>query len=170
MHTASYHRKKAVILMLMRVCFPQHGHKCCCFHKWKELALFQADAQYKALEGEHIPHQQIQRVNSMHRTELKGVKIGSCASKRHKLFIIGRPAEQCRVQQQLHCEYNPYNKLTFSDVKIFPTCKGSMCTWTDREIRSVRQQFLCHCVSVIHNKLSFPDVYHSHMHLQTERE
>ena len=26
------------------------------FHKWKELTLFQADAQYKALEGEHTPH------------------------------------------------------------------------------------------------------------------
>ena len=28
-------------------------------HKWKELTLFQADAQYKALEGEHTPHWQI---------------------------------------------------------------------------------------------------------------
>ena len=25
-------------------------------HKWKELTLFKADAQYKALEGEHTPH------------------------------------------------------------------------------------------------------------------
>ena len=25
-------------------------------HKWKELTIFQADAQYKALEGEHTPH------------------------------------------------------------------------------------------------------------------
>ena len=25
-------------------------------HKWKELTVFQADAQYKALEGEHTPH------------------------------------------------------------------------------------------------------------------
>ena len=25
-------------------------------HKWKEVTLFQADAQYKALEGEHTPH------------------------------------------------------------------------------------------------------------------
>ena len=28
-------------------------------HKWKELTLFQADAQYKAVEGEHTPDQQI---------------------------------------------------------------------------------------------------------------
>ena len=37
-------------------------------HKWKELTLFQADAQYKALEGKHTPNKQIQRVNSTHRT------------------------------------------------------------------------------------------------------
>ena len=28
-------------------------------HKWKEFTPFQADAQYKALEGEHTPHYQI---------------------------------------------------------------------------------------------------------------
>ena len=55
MHTASYNRKKAVILMLIQVCFLLHGHKYFC-HKWKELALLQADAQCKALEGEHTPH------------------------------------------------------------------------------------------------------------------
>ena len=32
-------------------------------HKWQELTLCQADAQYKALEGEHTPHYQIWRVN-----------------------------------------------------------------------------------------------------------
>ena len=52
---------------------------------------FQADAKYKALEGECTPPLQIQRVNSMHRTYLKGVKIGSSASKMHKLYIIGSP-------------------------------------------------------------------------------
>ena len=28
MHTASYNRKKEVILLLMQVCFLLHGHKC----------------------------------------------------------------------------------------------------------------------------------------------
>ena len=54
-YTTSYNQKKAIISMLMQVCFLLHGHKCFC-HKRKELTLFQADAQYKALEGEHTPH------------------------------------------------------------------------------------------------------------------
>ena len=37
--------------MLIQVCFLMHAQMFC--HKWKELTLFQADAQYKALEGEH---------------------------------------------------------------------------------------------------------------------
>ena len=49
------------------------------------LTFFQADAQYKALEGKHTPHDKILRVNSMHRTDLKGVKIGSSAPKMRKL-------------------------------------------------------------------------------------
>ena len=61
-------------------------------HKWKELTLFQADTQYKALEGEHTLHYQILRANSTHRTDLKGVKIGSSASKTPKLCVVGSPA------------------------------------------------------------------------------
>ena len=54
MHTASYNQKKekAVIVILMQVCFLLHGQKCFV----TKLTLFQADAQYKALEGEHTPH------------------------------------------------------------------------------------------------------------------
>ena len=40
--------------MLMQVYFLLHGHKC--FVTNGRNSLFQADAQYKALEGEHTPH------------------------------------------------------------------------------------------------------------------
>ena len=66
-------------------------------YKWKGLTLFPADAQYKALEGEHTPQQQIQRVNSTRRTNLKGVKIGSNASKTRKLCVIGSPEAPCPI-------------------------------------------------------------------------
>ena len=56
-------------------------------HKPKELTPFQAGAQYKALEGGHTPHQQIYRVNSTHRTDLKGVNFISSASKTRKLCV-----------------------------------------------------------------------------------
>ena len=56
MHTASYTRKKKrsnfdVDAGLLST---EWTYMFC--HKWKELTLFQADAQYNALEGEHIPH------------------------------------------------------------------------------------------------------------------
>ena len=54
MHTASNNWKKAVILTLIQVCFLLHGHKCSV--KWQKLTLLQAEAQYKAVEGEHTPH------------------------------------------------------------------------------------------------------------------
>ena len=60
-------------------------------HKWKELTLFQADTENKALEGEHTPHQQILRVNSTHWTNLKGEKIGFSVSKMSNLCMIGSP-------------------------------------------------------------------------------
>ena len=50
MHTTG---EKVVILMLIQNCFLLHEMFC---HEWKELALFQAAAQYKALEDEHTPH------------------------------------------------------------------------------------------------------------------
>ena len=44
--------------MLMPVCFLLHGHKCLLlvFSQMEGTHIFQADAQYKALEGEHTPH------------------------------------------------------------------------------------------------------------------
>ena len=54
MHTASNNRKKnAVILILLQVCFLLHGHEC--FVTNGRNSLFQADAQYKALEVEQAP-------------------------------------------------------------------------------------------------------------------
>ena len=50
-----------------------------------------ADAQYKVLKGEHTPNCQIYRVDSMHKTNLKGVNLSSCASKMCKLCTIGSP-------------------------------------------------------------------------------
>ena len=92
----SKNKQKTVILMLMQVCFLLHGHKCF-GHKWKELTLFQADTQNKALEGEHTPLQQIQRVNSTHRTDLKGVKIGSSASKTPTVCFNGSPGRNTKL-------------------------------------------------------------------------
>ena len=61
--------------------------------------LFQADAQYKALECKQIPRQQIQKVNSTHRTSLKGVYLDPSVSKRCKLCVTGRP--DCRKDLHL---------------------------------------------------------------------
>ena len=55
--------------MLIQVCFLLHGHKCFVTNG-RNSHFFQADA----LKGEQTPHQQIQRVNSTHRTDLKGWK------------------------------------------------------------------------------------------------
>ena len=55
MHTASYNQKQAVILMLMQVCFLLHGHTCIVTNG-RNSHFFQADTQYKTLEGEHTPH------------------------------------------------------------------------------------------------------------------
>ena len=56
MHTASYNQKKKssnfdVDAGLLSTAWTQMFCR-----KWKELTLFQANAQYKALEGEHTPH------------------------------------------------------------------------------------------------------------------
>ena len=47
----------------MQVCFLLHGHKC---FVTNELTLFQADTQYKALQGEHTPHQQKNSEGQLH--------------------------------------------------------------------------------------------------------
>ena len=54
MRTASYNQKTLVILTLIQFCFLLHRRNFC--HKGRELTLFQADAQYKALEGEYTLH------------------------------------------------------------------------------------------------------------------
>ena len=67
---------------------------------------FQADTPYKALEGKHTPHDKILRVNSMHRTDLKGVKIGSGASKMRKVCITGSP-DNLEERKKTHCSPFP---------------------------------------------------------------
>ena len=85
-------------------------------HKWKEVTLFPADAQYKASEGEHTPHQQIERVNSTHRTDLKGVKIGSRASKTCKLCVIGSPVS---------CKYFQLTGFSCKSTKTTDLCQST---------------------------------------------
>ena len=93
MHTASYNREKkkeqfwcwcrfAFYYKDINVLSQMEGTHT--FSGWR--------TQYKALEGEHTLHYQILRANSTHRTDLKGVKIGSSASKTCKLCTIGSPA------------------------------------------------------------------------------
>ena len=55
----------------------------------KIFSLFQVDAQYNVLLSKHTPSEQIQRVNSAHRT--KGMNFSSSASKICKSCITGSP-------------------------------------------------------------------------------
>ena len=62
-----------------------------CLTRGKPLPFFQADAECKILESKHTSHWPIEKVNSMHRTNLMGVNFGSSASKTCKPCIVGSP-------------------------------------------------------------------------------
>ena len=53
MHTASYNRKNKISNFDVDAGLLSTTWTLMFCHKWKELTLFQADAQHKALEGEH---------------------------------------------------------------------------------------------------------------------
>ena len=55
MHTASYNRKKRSNFDVDAGLLSTEWTYMFC-HKWKELTLFQAETQCKALVGEHTPH------------------------------------------------------------------------------------------------------------------
>ena len=60
-----------------------------CLARGKPFPFFQADAEDKILESKRTPHYPISRVNSMHRTNLRGVNFSSSVSKMCKQCVIG---------------------------------------------------------------------------------
>ena len=74
----------------MQVCFLLHGHKCSVTNG-RNSHFFRLTHSTK-LQGVNTPlTSKFKRVNSTHRTDLKGVKIGSSASKTRKVCFNGSP-------------------------------------------------------------------------------